>query len=971
MNFGDFENGCTASNFFSVVHIRENKLSQDTQYQPRRSPRKKLRTTRTSASLVIDQLKNGFRRPGDFTPRMRTRRNWRPEFLIKYLRDNRCDCNEERIMMVQHRGRSFVPETPKICSIGLHPSTRSLSDSNDLTSLYSATRNFKRRFDIVLRPMFICEYWVEKSTPTSSSTLMSIDALLKTQKNRQIAVIDCTESANISKYDGIQKNDYNQSFEYIKDKSSDILDSLQGDYAAGDRSFISNDYKDSFVKKEYRSCITRDAQIQTSARKSLRRKKMKKRSKLTDEGISHRKHHDNEIRGRIIADFRVDSQNSNQRNCYDKSRLRVQVLESKRIDYINKFTAVNRQMEEITATLRETCYNDDNSRSNLENCEEYFSSVSDDAKVNTNRESNDVENKSMIARGQSKKKRRKDNSKENIRRVIRESESDRHKNMLEVLHVDNINDELLDPSSREYSKDTLTPAIKLKNIYVRDSTRMFSIDRTVYPLIRNSGNKKKGKCRFVKKISFDLDLTKNDDKPQEFSIEAETYDKAHVRNNFIVPNYDKQVKDLMEDFAGLEESRYRKKIVGEEMGEMAILEDIKKRIDRDIDDRSSEKGENDTEDFLTLSQKSSNFDCLFYEITSMEDAGSVRTIEDSKSTSLIVSESPNLDLTGIQIRNSISADAMSERSNKNSTLSEYFSCMQFPSMVSFAENDDEPVLNFENHGITAHDSNSFSNYNYYDCSHSNLNINNFTRSNLDASFDCSYSNSECVAEYISPNKFPTRNATTDTFELSEDEESFVEDKICEPFLGESKRKKKESRVEFEKRYTADSTFETSKSSRYIGSIDSGVFSSSLIDLYPRENFVDKSGLKKKRRVEKLDESSPLIVDFNSDSSCTDDTLDQRVNDVVRDLTEKLILCERRMKLKKMRKMGCKARDARYYSRQTLSRTCKLSRSLYDAYRDLFNSPRRSSENERILSISTPTLLSLSDSEIENRNESRC
>lgn len=765
------------------------------------------------------------------------------------------------------------------------------------------------------RPMFICEYWVEKSIPTSSSTLTSIDALLKTRKNHQIAVIDCKESASISNYDQIQKSNYNQTFEHIKEKNSDLLDSLRGDYAAGDRFFISNDFKDSSVRKECKSCITRDAQIQTSGRKSLRRKKTKKRLKQADKGISHHKHRDNELRGKIIADFRGDSDNSSKKNCYNKSRLSVQVLESKHADYINKFTAVNRQIEEITATLRETCYDDDNSRSNLENCEEYFSSVSDDAKVNINRESNDIENKSTIARGRNKKTKRKNTLKGNVRRIIGESESDRRKNMLEVLHVNNINNEFLDPSSREYSKD-LTPAIKLKDIFVHDSTRTFSMDRSVHSLTKNSSNEKKGKCRFVKQISFDLNLTKNDDKLQEFSIKAETFDKIHVKNNFIVPSSDKHVKDLIEDFTGLEESRYRKKIVGENVGEMAILEDIKKRIDRDIDDRSSEKGENDMEDFLTVSQKSSNFDRLFYEMTSMEDVESVRTIENSKSMSLIVSGSPNLDLTEIQIRGSISAEAMSERSNKNSTLSEYFSCMQFPSMVSFAENDDEPALNFENRDLTAHDSNSFSNYNYYDYSRSNLNINNFTRSDLDASFDCSYSNSECIAEYVSPNKFPieTRNATTDTFELSEDQESFVEDKICEYFLGENKKKEKESRVEFAKRYTADSTFETSKSSRYIGSIDSGVFSSSLIDLYPHENSADKSGLKKKRRVEKLDGSSPLIVDFNSDSSCTDDTLDQRVNDVVRDLTEKLILCERKMKLKKMRKMGCKARDARYYVR---------------------------------------------------------
>lgn len=759
--------------------------------------------------------------------------------------------------------------------------------------------------------MFICKYWVEKSTPTSSSTLTSTDVSLKTQKNRQTMVIECTESANISKHDRIQKNNYNQSYEHTKEKSSDISGSLRGDYAAGDRSFISNDFKDSFVMKEYRSCVTRDAQIQTSGRKSSRRKKTKKRSKLADEKISHRKHRDHEPRGRIIADFRVDSHNSNRRNCNEKSRLCVQDLECKRADYINKFTAVNRQIEEITATLRETCYNDNNSRSNLENCEEYFSSVSDDAKVNTNRGSDDVESKSSIARGGNKKTKRKYNLNRDVKRIIRESKNDRRKNILQVLHVDNINDEPLDPPSREYAKDiiasSMNPAIKLNDIFVRDSTRAFSIDKTVHPL--NSRNKKKAKCRFAKQISFDLDLTKNDNKLQEFSIEAETFDKAYVRNNFIVPSDDKHAKDLIEDFADSEDSRYRKKIAGEKMGEMAILEDIKKRIDRDFDDRSVE---NDTEDFLTVSQKSSNFDRLFYEIASVEDATSVRTIEESKSTSLIISGLP--DLTEIKVRDSISADAMSVNSNKNSTLSEYFSCKQFPSMVSFAENEDELALSFEDHSsMIAHDTHSNSNYNYYDCSRSNLNLNNLTRSNLDASFNRSYSNSECVAQHISPNKFPieTRNATTDTFELSiEDRESFAEDKICER-LGESKKNEKESRVEFEKRYTADSTFETSKSSRYICSIDSGVFSSSLIDFCPHESTVDKSELRRKRRVEKLDGSSPLIVDFNSDSSCTDDTLDRRVNDVVRDLTEKLILCERRMKL---RKTGYKARDAHYYVR---------------------------------------------------------
>lgn len=759
------------------------------------------------------------------------------------------------------------------------------------------------------RPTFRCKYWIEKSTPTLSSTLTSTDVSLKTQKNCQTVVIDCIESANIAKRDRIQKNNYNQSYEH----KSDMSDSLRDDYAAGDRSFAFNDFNDSF-RKEYRSCVTRDVQIQTSDIKSSRRKKMKKRSKLADTGISHRKHRDDELCGKIITDFRIDSHNSYKRNRYEKSRLCVQVLESKRADYINKFAAVNKQIEEITASLRETCYNGNNSRSNLENfSEEYFSSVSD-ARINTNGKS-DVGNKFTIVRGRNKKTKVKDNLKEDDERGKIKSESE---NMLGNLYVDNTNDQFLNPSSRKYSKDTITssinPAIKLNDIFVHDSTRTF-LDKTIHPLNRNSGNKKKKKCRFVKQISFDLHLTKNNDKLQEFSIGAETFDKVHVRNNFTVPSDDKNTKDLFENFAGLEESRY-KKIVGEKVGEMAILEDIKKRIDKDFDDYSVERGKNDAEDFLTVSQKSSNFDRLFYEITPMEDVASVRTLEKSKSTSLMVPGSPNLDLPEVQVRDSMSADAVSEHSNKNSALSEYFSCTQFPSMISFAENEDELALGFENYDITAHDSpaNSLSNYNYNECSRSNLNLNNFTRSNLDARFDCSYCNSECVAEYISPNDFPieTRNAI-DTFELSEDRESFMEYKICERLFEESKRKEEESRVEFEKRFTPDSIFEIPKSSRNIGSIDSGVFSSSLIDLRPHENSIGKSGLKKKRRVEKLD-GSPLIVDFNSDN-CTDDILDQRVNDVVRDLTEKLMLCERRMKLEKMRKMGYKARDyTRYYVR---------------------------------------------------------
>jgi len=141
----------------------------------------------------------------------------------------------------------------------------------------------------------------------------------------------------------------------------------------------------------------------------------------------------------------------------------------------------------------------------------------------------------------------------------------------------------------------------------------------------------------------------------------------------------------------------------------------------------------------------------------------------------------------------------------------------------------------------------------------------------------------------------TIKEANDTFDISEGREGFAESEICErkrPPHGEGERRSKERRAE--KRYTADSTLETSKSSRYVGSIDSGVFSSSLVDL-PAEGIFDAGKLrfKKKRHAGKADGSSTA----GSDSSCTDDTLDRKVNDVVKDLTKNLILCERRARMK--------------------------------------------------------------------------
>ncbi|XP_018354066.1 PREDICTED: uncharacterized protein LOC108755515 isoform X2 [Trachymyrmex septentrionalis] len=918
MNFGDIKSEYS-SNLFNVVRIRENGFSQDAQHRQRKSPRKRLKIARISASLAIEQLKSLFWCSGDSLSYIRMRRNWRPEFLMMYLDDNPCNCNNKCDTVLRHDKRNLVPEVPKIYSIGLHCGARNLSDNDYLSSSCDTIKNLKKRFIIDRRPMITCKYWVTQSAPTTS---LLIDAMsFKAHTDRQAMIVDCTESMEIiRKYNQTQESNHNyrhsELYKHVEEKTN-TSDISRNDRAIDDHSFIPDDSKDSSVRTDHNcdgSRMTRDAQIQTSNKKNLRRRKIKRKSKQATERISHRKHCNNEPR--IVTDFRIGSHNSSRQSHHDEPWLRVRVLENKRAEYINKFTAVNRQIEEITATLRDTCCSSESSRNNLENCDEYFSSISDDTKVNWS----GVENKSTIVREKNTSKDK--NSLMNIKRIIGELKSDTSENVSEILHVNNLNNETVFSA-----KDDISSSRKPNDFFGRDIVRAME---TVYSSNRISiQNKTKAKCHFIKQLSLDLDVIKNENEElHEFSIKNESFDKVYLKSNFTISNNDKHKKDFAQSSVDFKESRYYQKTFEEKIGEMAILEDIKRRIDRDFDDPPGERS--DTEDFFTVSRKTSDFDR-----DNVNDVSSVTIIEKSKSTPIVAT---NLEPTEIQIHSSMSVGAMSECSNKNSALSKYFSCTQIPSLVSLTENEDEL-------GVVADDN---------------------------SSFDCSCSSFEYIsrydpsAQYITPNKSLAEmvNKSDDTFEICvEDRESVAKNRICNwehPSIEESREKEWRTR----KQYTADSTFETSKSSRYIGSIDSGVFSSSLIDLYPNEKsiYADKSKFEKKRRTETLDGPS-TVVDSGSDSSHTNDTLDRKVNDVVKDLTKNLILCERRAKMK------LRARGTRY-TQDILSRAYKFSRNLYDTCCDFFDSSQSSTEDERIISISTPSLLSLSDSEIEDHESKR-
>ncbi|RLU16241.1 hypothetical protein DMN91_012001 [Ooceraea biroi] len=825
--------------------------------------------------------------------------------------------------------------------------------------------------------MIVCKYWIAQSTPPPN---LSATASLQEYGNQQM-IIARANSTDVPTLDYILKsNECSEKKDGGDSLRDDCTLNLTFETLSDDRSFKS-DFNDFPVEKDHkcdRSCVARkDAQIQTSGRMSWRRKKTRERSETASKETLRCRHGESTLRPscerEIFADFRANLHHSGGRNHIDKSRLSVRALEDKRAEYINKFKAVNRQIEEITATLRETCCGDKNSRSIPEDCEKHSSLTLDNAKINARRKFD--ENQSTILPKESTPKEK---DSVNIERTITESECERCKNVQEISRIDYNNDE--------------TPVMPLRNIVafpmsyyensdilLRDFARTFTIDEAVYPANRTAGSKKRAKCRVVKQISFDLDLTKDQDEAQEFSIEDESFSEIYLRDDFGISNNDEYAKVPIEDFDDLEGLR-SKKLAEEKMGERAILVDIKRRIDRDFDDPSAEKCENDAEDFLTVSQKGSSFenDRQFCDTTPKRTMMPGGTIEESRSTPLLTYGSPS-DTADIRIRDSTSAGAMSEYSNRNSTLSKYFSCTQLSSLISLIENEDE--LAFEDqdtivHGFSRANPHSDSNYHDLDLTSSvdylypHTSPNNCSYSNGDSNFNANFSSEtryDPPARYRSPEKFLIEpiNRTNNTFETSEDGED-AESKLYEYLPGDDEAK--ESYVGLEKRCTADSTFDsTSKSSRYIGSIDSGVFvNSSLIDFYPHESSVDagKPGVRRKMRyARRLNESS---LDCSSDSSCTDDTLGRKVDNVVRDLTKNLMLCERRAKTRLEEIQKSLRAKKTSYSQHTQSRTPKFSKDLHDAYCDLFNLTQRSSEDERILSISTPSLLSLSDSEIDER-----
>jgi len=778
--------------------------------------------------------------------------------------------------------------------------------------------------------MIVCKYWIARSAPPPSG----LSASLQKYVSQQTIAADRSRAKLSDVPETDQTLESSQCSERRDDDDESLCEhctlNLSFETFTNDRSFKS-DLDENFPAEKDRERVARkDAEIQTSSRtSSWWRRRTRERSRTISEEILRRTYdnepglrppHENEI----FADLRTGLRHSDGRGHVEKSRLTVRVLENKRAEYIDKFNAVNRQIEEITATLRETCCNDRNPRANPDEYE--YATTADNAKVKAKRKFD--ENEPAVFPKESTPKGEDSGS---VKRNISESERERHRNEQQMSHVDCIKDE----ASVILRDDTLAavPMTRYGNsdLFLRNFARAFAMNETIHPANKTARSKRRAKCRQVaKQISFDLDSTKDQDERQEFSIEDESVSEIYVKDDFAVsPNdneYYRHKEVAIDDLDALEGLR-SKKVAEEKMGERAMLVDIKRRIDRDFDNLPADKRDNDMEDSLAIPQKSNSLEnkCRFYDTTKRTVAVPRGIIEESRSTPLLMYRRPS-DTSDVRIRDSTSVGTVSDYSNRNSTLSKYFSCTQLSSLISLTENEDELAYALNDQDTIDRDlscANLHSDSNYYDLDlgststdylNPDSNPNNSTYSNRDSSLNRSSFNARYAIRYYdssgpykSPDEFliePIKQRN-DMFERSEDGD--LKSKVYGyEYLSRDNGKAKESRVELEKRYTRnDSTFDsTSKSSRYIGSIDSGVFvNSSLIDFYPHESSVDagKSGVKRKIPCTRsLNESS---LDSSSDGSCTDDTLDQKIDDVVRDLTKNLILCERRarMRLEEMQK----------------------------------------------------------------------
>ncbi|KAL2745030.1 putative spindle pole body component 110 [Vespula maculifrons] len=379
-----------------------------------------------------------------------------------------------------------------------------------------------------------------------------------------------------------------------------------------------------------------------------------------------------------------------------------------------------------------------------------------------------------------------------------------------------------------------------------------------------------------------------------------------------------------EFFSPIETAREARSASEEYYSENGILEDIRKRIDKDFE-RSSSKVEEDFEDF-SYSDDSSFFDkaCSFdhdhdYEIFLDPKDDLLTSIEQSKSVPIIPS-------TGPHRRSSKSVTSLS-----SALFQDDFSDLSSPRVSMSKDTFDE---SYDSNGPSRSSVNSIV-YDEYAISHDF----SFARQDISPEMDktlsvrslLDYTNLASVASLTSV--FSISNGLTS--KQFEDPIATSKNETVTPCaLTLSKRKLKET-------FSRGGFFGREKLSehRLVESIDSGVLTDySRNDLHACRSTAERNAndLYTRERQELRGEASCIA----SDSVCSDDSLDRRVDRAVKKCTEDLVLLERRVKLK-LKTVGARPETSK---------------------QNFLTSFDWSSGDECIGSISTPSLVSLTDSE---------
>ncbi|KAL2729050.1 hypothetical protein V1478_006682 [Vespula squamosa] len=379
-----------------------------------------------------------------------------------------------------------------------------------------------------------------------------------------------------------------------------------------------------------------------------------------------------------------------------------------------------------------------------------------------------------------------------------------------------------------------------------------------------------------------------------------------------------------EFFSPIETTREARSASEEYYSENGILEDIRKRIDKDFE-RSSSKVEEDFEDF-SYSDDSSFFDkaCSFdrdhdYETFLDPKDDFLTSIEQSKSVPIIPS-------SGRQRRSSKSVTSLS-----STLFQDDLSDLSSPRISVSKDTFDE---SYDSNGPSRSSINSIV-YDDYAISHDFP----FARRDISPERDktlpvrslLDYTNLASVASLASV--FSISNGLTSKKFEGPTASKNITVTPCALTLSKRKLRKTFSR--------GGSSFRREKLSehRLVESIDSGV----LTDYSRNDLRACGSTAERNANVFYIHErqephgEAPYVA---SDSVCSDDSLDRRVDRAVKKCTEDLVLLERRVKLKLKTVGGRLDTSKRNFS------------TLFDW----------SSGDECIGSISTPSLVSLTDSE---------